>query len=172
LEPKWRRNTPCSRESPARMGKSPCKCVEQAENHDKGPRGSWARNNMGNPSLHSGVHFGGRNRLGRGQRAGASGTLLSTFNQQLSTIPVKRDNQFRSAPAASQISRTLRLRWFNALFGNDRCLLASPVKLFPCLSQKIQTFLREIGSDTFANHAKFNESHAMKVTNQFHLEHK
>jgi len=27
-----------------------CKSLEQAENHEKGLRGSWARNYMGNPS--------------------------------------------------------------------------------------------------------------------------
>jgi hypothetical protein len=29
--------------------KSPCKPVEQEENHEKGPIGSWAGNHMGNP---------------------------------------------------------------------------------------------------------------------------
>jgi hypothetical protein len=33
------------------LEKSSCKPVEQEENHEKGPRGSWARNHMGNPSL-------------------------------------------------------------------------------------------------------------------------
>ena len=34
-----------------RTGKVTCKSVEQEENHEKGPRGSWARNHMGNPDL-------------------------------------------------------------------------------------------------------------------------
>jgi hypothetical protein len=33
-----------------RTGKVTCKSVEQEENHEKGPRGSWARNHMGNVS--------------------------------------------------------------------------------------------------------------------------
>ena len=32
------------------LEKSSCEPVEQEENHEKGPRGSWAGNHMGNPS--------------------------------------------------------------------------------------------------------------------------
>jgi hypothetical protein len=49
------RNTPGARENRWRTGKttekSSCTSVEQDENHEKGPRWSWARNHMGNPSL-------------------------------------------------------------------------------------------------------------------------
>jgi hypothetical protein len=39
---------PCAREKPRGIEKRTCKPVEKEENHEKGPRGSWARNQMGN----------------------------------------------------------------------------------------------------------------------------
>ena len=35
--------------NPRRTKKRTCKSLEQAENHEKGLCGSWARNHMGNP---------------------------------------------------------------------------------------------------------------------------
>jgi hypothetical protein len=41
--------TPCAKRiTGADWKKSPCTSVEQEENHEKGPRWSWARNQMGN----------------------------------------------------------------------------------------------------------------------------
>jgi hypothetical protein len=49
---KSHRNTPCAGENRGRTGKktqnNPWKPVEQEENRENGPRGSWARNHMGN----------------------------------------------------------------------------------------------------------------------------
>ncbi len=39
----------CRRKSGGWTGKKSCKSEEQAKNHKKGPRCSWARNQMGNP---------------------------------------------------------------------------------------------------------------------------
>jgi hypothetical protein len=51
---KSQRSAPFARENRGRIGKKTekktCKPVEQEENHEKGPRWSWARNQMGNPS--------------------------------------------------------------------------------------------------------------------------
>ena len=52
-------NCPCSvcangrvhEQSMSATGKRTCKPMEQEENHEKGPRWSWARNQIGNPSL-------------------------------------------------------------------------------------------------------------------------
>jgi hypothetical protein len=41
---------PPPEKSGERTGKKTCKPPEQAENHEKGPRCSWARNQMGNSS--------------------------------------------------------------------------------------------------------------------------
>ena len=61
---KSHRNTPCAEENRWQTGKktqkNSCNSVEQAENHEKGPRWSWARNHMGNPSsiVKSSAFFG------------------------------------------------------------------------------------------------------------------
>ena len=47
---KWHRNGPVPENNRNGLEKSSCEPVEQEENHEKGPRGSWARNHMGNPS--------------------------------------------------------------------------------------------------------------------------
>jgi len=51
----WRqkrhRNTTSAREKRRADWKEACKSVEQAENHEKGPRWSWARNQRGNRRL-------------------------------------------------------------------------------------------------------------------------
>jgi hypothetical protein len=47
---RWRK-TEANREK--RLEKSPCKSMEQKENHEKAPRGSWANNHMGNPRLNA-----------------------------------------------------------------------------------------------------------------------
>ncbi len=47
----WRQIATFAREEPTGTRKKPCKSVEWEENHEKGPRWSWARNHMGNPSL-------------------------------------------------------------------------------------------------------------------------
>jgi hypothetical protein len=41
---------PVPEKSGGRTGKKPCKFVEQEENHEKGPRCSWAGNQRGNVS--------------------------------------------------------------------------------------------------------------------------
>jgi hypothetical protein len=41
---------PVPEKNRGRIGKRPCKSMEREENHEKGPRGSWARNHMGNVS--------------------------------------------------------------------------------------------------------------------------
>jgi hypothetical protein len=38
----------CQRKTGSELKKRTCKPVEQEENHEKGQRGSWARNHMGN----------------------------------------------------------------------------------------------------------------------------
>ena len=52
---KSQRSAPCAREKPRavrkNVGKRTCKLADQEENHEKGPRWSWARNQMGNVSL-------------------------------------------------------------------------------------------------------------------------
>ena len=40
---------PVPEKNRGRTGKKTCKSVEKEENHEKGPRWSWARNQMGNP---------------------------------------------------------------------------------------------------------------------------
>ena len=40
---------------PKRDWKRTCKCVEREENHEKGPRWSWARNQLGNINLQKAV---------------------------------------------------------------------------------------------------------------------
>jgi hypothetical protein len=40
----------CQRKTVGELEESYCKPVEQEENHEKGPRGSWAGNHMGNIS--------------------------------------------------------------------------------------------------------------------------
>ena len=50
--PKRHRNSPVPENNRNGLEKSSCKRVEQEENHEKGPRGSWARNHVGNLSLH------------------------------------------------------------------------------------------------------------------------
>ena len=48
----WQQIAPCAREKPRADWKKDLQiCGEQEENHEKGPRRSWARNQMGNPSL-------------------------------------------------------------------------------------------------------------------------
>ena len=39
---------PVPEKNRGRTGKKTCKSVEKEENHEKGPRWSWARNQMGN----------------------------------------------------------------------------------------------------------------------------
>jgi hypothetical protein len=43
------------------LEESSCKPVEQKENHEKGPRGSWAGNQMGNPELN--LKFSRKNKI-------------------------------------------------------------------------------------------------------------
>jgi hypothetical protein len=53
---KSRRSARCAREKPnADCKKETCESVEQEVNHEKGPRWSWARNQMGNPLLIAGL---------------------------------------------------------------------------------------------------------------------
>ena len=49
--PKGHRNSPVPENNRNGLEKSSCKPVEQEENREKGPRWSWARNQMGNVSL-------------------------------------------------------------------------------------------------------------------------
>src|ERR1035437_5373250 len=55
---KWHRNSPVPENNRDGLEKSSCKPVEQEENHEKGPLGSWARNHMGNVSqiLHYAIY--------------------------------------------------------------------------------------------------------------------
>jgi hypothetical protein len=46
---KWRRNSPVPENNRNELEEYSCKPVEQEEDHEKGPRWSWARNQMGNP---------------------------------------------------------------------------------------------------------------------------
>ena len=48
---KWHRNSPVPENNRNGLEKSSCKQVEPEENREKGPRGSWARNHMGNVRL-------------------------------------------------------------------------------------------------------------------------
>jgi hypothetical protein len=54
LEPKMgSKHFPCRRKRDVGLGKKACKSMKQDENkqnHNKGPRRSWSRNHMGNPS--------------------------------------------------------------------------------------------------------------------------
>jgi hypothetical protein len=49
--PKRHRNTALPEKNGWRTGKTACKSVERKENHEKGSRWSWARNQMGNVNL-------------------------------------------------------------------------------------------------------------------------
>jgi hypothetical protein len=57
----WRQKSigtpPPPEKSGERTRKKTCKSVEQAENHEKGPRCSWARNQMGNSGLSESLKF-------------------------------------------------------------------------------------------------------------------
>jgi hypothetical protein len=44
-----KRNSPCAREKPRPDWKKDLQPVAREENHEKGLRWSWARNQMGNP---------------------------------------------------------------------------------------------------------------------------
>jgi hypothetical protein len=53
LEPKMAtKHPPAPEKNRDESGKKACKSGRREDNHEKGPRWSWARNQMGNPSLY------------------------------------------------------------------------------------------------------------------------